>query len=94
MNASEARRKKWCSTYELMVRPGCGTWTDRAVMQCLRSLHMRGHACTLRSLTSPRGGRKGGARRGVTSPKSHTSHFASRLQEKQLQLEKKYDMEN
>ena len=34
-----------------------------------------------------------GARTGVTSSKSHTSHFASRLQEKQLQLEKKYDME-
>ena len=37
-----------------------------------------------------RGGCKRGHGKGVTS---HSSHFASRLQEKQLQLEKKYDME-
>ena len=61
--------------------------------QQVRSLHVRGHTCTLRPLTSPRGGRKGGATSGVTSSKSHTSNFANRLQEKTLQSTKEYGME-
>ena len=68
---------------------GYGTWTDRAVTQCLRSLHVRGHTCSLRPRTSTRGGRKGCKTRCDV-----TSHFSNRLQEKKLQPAKKYDMEN
>ena len=61
--------------YERMANLGCGTWTDRAVTPCVRSLHVRGHTCSLRPLTSPRGGCKGGETR---CDVIEVAHFALR----------------
>ena len=88
--ASEAQRKKRCRCRKRRLRSQAVQGADwRRVLTydvntCLGGIHVHSDHSRARVVVVK------GAREGVTSA---PSHFASRLQEKQLQLEKKYDME-